>query len=392
MNATRPHRVVVVGGGILGASAAAHLARRGMAVTLVTSGDLADGASGRSLSWLNSSGERSEAYHRLRLLGIDRYRTWAARRPDSADHLRFDGAIKWARPGSSLQPTFARERSRGYDAIWVPRNRIAEHAPDVRPGAVAEEGAIVNPGEGWVDLPPLVAELVAEAVAGGARLVARTAVRAVATDADGVVGVHLADGAAIPADRVVLAAGAATPALLATVGVALPEATVPSCIVHTAPLAERVRMVMNTPRVAVRPLPDGGLALDSGWAARTVRRSEDGTWTVPAETVTGLLDEASRVLARTERLRARRVAAGPKPIPADGAPVVGAVPVVPGLSVLFTHSGATLGLILGELLAEEIDTGAASPVLERFRIDRFDGSATAGPAADDDAWTPVVPA
>lgn len=62
---------------------------------------------------------------------------------------------------------------------------------------------------------------------------------------------------------------------------------------------------------------------------------------------------------------------------------------VPGLSVLFTHSGATLGLILGELAAEELATGVPSPVLTPYRIERF---STGGPAsgADSAAWTPVA--
>ena len=54
-------RVAVVGGGVIGVSTAQQLARAGADVVLVTEGELASGASGRSLSWLNSSGLRSEA-------------------------------------------------------------------------------------------------------------------------------------------------------------------------------------------------------------------------------------------------------------------------------------------------------------------------------------------
>lgn len=71
-------RAAVVGGGVLGVCVAAELAARGARVTLVTEGPLASGASGRSLSWLNSYDIRSEAYHRLRLAGLDRYRTLCA--------------------------------------------------------------------------------------------------------------------------------------------------------------------------------------------------------------------------------------------------------------------------------------------------------------------------
>src|SRR5215207_5400401 len=87
-------RVAVIGGGAIGVSSAYHLARRGAKVWLVTEGALASGASGRSLSWLNSAAIRSEHYHQLRMAGIDRYRTLFARAPDR-NWLRFDGGLSW---------------------------------------------------------------------------------------------------------------------------------------------------------------------------------------------------------------------------------------------------------------------------------------------------------
>jgi glycine/D-amino acid oxidase-like deaminating enzyme len=44
---------------------------------------------------------------------------------------------------------------------------------------------------------------------------------------------------------------------------------------------------------------------------------------------------------------------------------------VPGCFVAFTHSGATLGLIAGELLSDEILTGKQHPMLATFRPGRF---------------------
>jgi glycine/D-amino acid oxidase-like deaminating enzyme len=44
---------------------------------------------------------------------------------------------------------------------------------------------------------------------------------------------------------------------------------------------------------------------------------------------------------------------------------------VAGLHVAFTHSGATLGLIAGELVSEEIVSGLPHPLLDPFRPDRF---------------------
>lgn len=390
MSATGTEKIVVIGGGVLGASTTAHLARAGADVTLVTAASLADGASGRSIAWLNSSGDRSAEYHYLRLLAIDRYRTWAARHPESSAYLRFDGALKWAGPGETLRPTFDFERSVGYDAIWLDRDAVARLAPDANADAVAEEGAIYNRGEGWVNLPDLIAALVAEAAADGATIVENAGDARVEV-VDGVaVGVLLADGSRLAADQVVLATGPSVPAQLADLGVVVPDASPAAFVLFTDPVDVPVRTVLNTPGVAVRPTPDGRLVLDAGWAEESIVIGDDGSITVPEESVQGLLDEASAVLSGAPTLTASRVGAGWKPIPGDGDPVAGAVPGIAGLYTVFTHSGATLGLILGELIAEEVVTGVASPVLAAFQVDRFDAE-TLPASVGTEAWSPVAP-
>lgn len=382
--------VVVIGAGILGTSTAAHLARAGARVTLVTAGKPADGASGRSIAWLNSSGARSPQYRYLRLIGIDRYRTWSARHPGSRPYLRFDGALKWAdeAEGESFAATFAYERAAGYDSVWVDSDQVAALTPDVDASAVAAEGAIFNAGEGWVNLPDLVAALLAEAAADGAELIEDAGDVRADVQQGTAVGVILGDGTRIPADRVVLATGGHVPAELAALGVMVPDATPAAFVVITEPVEPRVQTVLNTPRVAMRPMPDGRLVLDADWAEKSIIVAEDGSLTVPDASVQGLLDEGSRVLAGNPTLRVHRVGAGLKPIPGDGEPVVGAVPAIDGLYMLFTHSGATLGLILGELVAEEVLTGRPSPVLDSFRLSRFDAGSEIGEVGVG-AWAPA---
>src|SRR4029450_4986509 len=87
-------KVAVVGGGVIGVSTAQQLARAGVDVILLTEGALTSGASGRSLSWLNAAGMWREPYHRLRMAGIDRYRTLSAQQP-GVRWLRFAGGLVW---------------------------------------------------------------------------------------------------------------------------------------------------------------------------------------------------------------------------------------------------------------------------------------------------------
>ncbi|WP_330342312.1 NAD(P)/FAD-dependent oxidoreductase [Streptomyces sp. NBC_00557] len=365
-------RVAVLGGGVIGVATATQLARRGAEVVLVTEAELADGASGRSLSWLNSfGGMRSQAYHQLRLLGIDRYRTLAARLP-SSDFLKFDGGLTWAAPGEeSHRVAFEHMRHNGYDAVWLTRDEVAQWTPGVDPAAIPDEGAVFNPGEGWVDLVALVQHLAGQFTAAGGRILTGGGAAEVVVESGRAVAVRTGAGERIDADAVLLATGADVPAMVRRYGVEIPDATPQALLVRTKAVDTALRATLNTPRVALRPAPGGALVMDSDASAAEVIAHADGSYEVKDSTVEQLLREASAVLAGHPQLELDSYGVGRKPIPGDGEPVFGELDEVPGLFVAFTHSGATLALIAGELLADEMTTGERSPLLEAFRPCRF---------------------
>jgi glycine/D-amino acid oxidase-like deaminating enzyme len=371
MTITQPTHVAVIGGGIFGASTAAQLVRRGRRVTLLTDGELASGASGRSLAWLNSAGFRSPEYHALRVAGIDRYRTWAARVPGSDAYLRFTGGLTWAAEGDSFAETYAYERSLGYDALWLQADEIAAVTPGVDPASVAAEGAIFNPGEGWVDLPALIRVLIDEVRASGGTVTTNAGDVRPLVEAGRVVGVVTGAGDRIEADAVVLATGPAVPEHLADLGITVETQSPAAFVAFTKPVDVELEAVLNTPRVAVRRTPSGGLALDSAWSEEEIEVTASGELVVRDSTVERLLEEGSKVLAGNPKLELDHLGIGYKPIPGDGEPVIGAVEAIEGLYTAFSHSGATLGLLTGELLAEEIVTGTPSPLLATFRPERF---------------------
>lgn len=68
-------RIVIVGGGILGASLAHHLSRRGAHVTLLEKEAPSAGATGRSFAWINAEfSKRPFHYFDLNRLGVLSYR------------------------------------------------------------------------------------------------------------------------------------------------------------------------------------------------------------------------------------------------------------------------------------------------------------------------------
>jgi glycine/D-amino acid oxidase-like deaminating enzyme len=366
---TAGNHVVVVGGGVLGVSTATHLQREGAQVVLVTEGELADGASGRSLSWLNSAGSRSPGYHALRVAGIDRYRTLFAADP-TRDWLRFDGALHWAADPGLAHRRHEAEAAHGYDSALLTAAGIAAAVPGLDPAALPGAG-VHNPGEGWVSLPHLIAHLAAEFTGLGGRLVTGAGRASVTTGGGAATGVTTAHGHRFEAGAVVVACGAATPAVVAELGVTIPDASPLSMLVLTEPVRTRLKAVLNTPRVSLRPHPGGAFALDHDWYEDLITEAPDGTCTVDESVVRELVAEAAALLAGDVTLTAATWKLGRKPVPGDGEPVLGELPTVPRCFVAFTHSGATLGLIAGELLAGEVRTGTPHPLLEPFRPGRF---------------------
>ena len=218
--------------------------------------------------------------------------------------------------------------------------------------AIPDEGAIFNPGEGWVELSPLIDHLAEQTVNRGGDIRIRVGPSRILLENDRVTGVRTGTGETVHVDAAVLATGSAVPATVAELGFTVPDATAVALLVRTAPFGTSLRAVLNTPRVSLRP-------------------TASGTFQVEDSTVQGLLREASSVLEGNPTLTAASYGVGLKPIPGDGHPVLGQLPGITGYLVAFSHSGATLGLILGELLAEEIVSGERSPMLEPFRPERF---------------------
>jgi glycine/D-amino acid oxidase-like deaminating enzyme len=307
------------------------------------------------------------------MAGIDRYRTLAAQNP-GAEWLRFDGGLTWDADDerNEIDAAYRHEVSLAYDAQRLSAAEVARVVPGVDAGAITPQGAIYNPGEGWVDLPTLIGVLLEEFFALGGVLVTDQGAARVVIEGGRVIGAQTANAVLHRADAVVLATGPAVPKMAAESGQTIADGTPIALLVQTRPLAHPLRAVLNTPRVAVRPAPDSTFSLDADWAADegvTVRA--DGSYDIDDSVVSELLVEAARVMEGNPKLEVASIGVGGKPIPGDGEPVLGAIKSISGYYVAFSHSGATLGLIVGELLAFEVATGTEHPMLATFRPERF---------------------
>ena len=367
-------KTAIIGGGILGTALAYRLTTEGVDVELFEAGRLGGGTSMVGAGWLNSGGKEPYEYHLLNVCGMAEHAT-VAREFGHAPWYHADGNLEWTGPdrADALSAHAERLRSWGYPVELLSPRRVNELEPFLKVPDDVDRVAHY-PWEGMADLPQLIGAFAHRAAANGAKLRTDTRVASVALDGDQATGVVLDDGTTVPADTVAICAGRWSDRVAATAGVTLPMAPTLGFNIYTGPSPVVLTAMVHAPDVHLRP--EGG--------GRVLARSGEFDDAVPIDAVPidAQLDPAAAVghelLARAVRylpgldgaaIEGARVAY--RSIPGDKHPVVGAVPGRPGLYLMVTHSGGTLGPLLGRLAALEIAHGALDPRLATFRPDRI---------------------
>jgi glycine/D-amino acid oxidase-like deaminating enzyme len=354
---SRAPRIVVVGAGIVGASIAYHLARRGAAVTVLDQGQPAGEATEKSFGWINASWGNPEPYFRLRFLSMQEYRRLEDELKGALG-VAWQGCLIWDLADQELEDFARRHAAWGYDVRLVERAEIAA----LEPGLMAPPArAAYAAGDGTIEPVLATRALIAAASQLGATIRVETVVTGLATRSAGVQVDTKSD--AIEADFCVLAAGVGSADLCARVGFKLPMRPSPGLLARSRPIAPLLRHVIQAPglhmkqecsRIVAGEDFGGGPALDD--------REAEGL---------RLLALVRQHVRGAEDLQLDRVTVGMRPMPEDGMPVVGFVPDVPGLYLATMHSGITLAPAVGRFATMEMLDGLRVELLEPYRPERF---------------------
>ncbi len=195
----------------------------------------------------------------------------------STSYLRFDGGLTWPATGQVKQHRDAFEHMRriGYPAYWLRPEDVSMRTPGVDPSAIPDEGAIFNPGEGWVELPPLIDDLALKTTDRGGAILTGVGQSQILLENDRVTGVRTGTGETVHVDVAVLATGPAVPATVAELRLTVPDARGVALLVRTPPFGTSLRAVLNTPRVSLRPTASGSLVMDTDRSAEEIVRRDE---------------------------------------------------------------------------------------------------------------------
>ncbi|WP_307818385.1 FAD-binding oxidoreductase [Streptomyces sp. MBT62] len=365
----RPARIAVIGVGIVGASVGWNLSRHGAEVVFIDAGQPGEGVTNWSFSWVNASNKTvRRSYFDLNVAGMAAHRELAGIiGPDSWWYP--SGHLRWAdTPAAQAKFLETAELLAAWD-YRVETYTGAEVRSRLEPSLTMpdETPVVFYPDEAWVHGRHLVRRLVDQAVASGAEIRSGNAVHAIGTGADGTIRtVALSDGSRIDVDIVVNAAGPNASHVAGLVARRLPMRREPGVITRVDCARVPVHRVMHAPHIEIRPDGGGSVVLHSREVDALIDTGE-----APGQLARLLHELARHAVPELGDARITQTRVVERPIPADGFPSVGAVPSVPGYYEAVSHSGITLGPVIGRLLASEILGGKRDELLADFRPERF---------------------
>jgi sarcosine oxidase subunit beta len=364
--------VVVVGGGIVGCSTAYFLAGAGVDVVLVDSrGPNGSGAASQACAGGVRHQGRMALEMPLALYAIPFWRR-LQEELDADLHYRQDGMTIVTDEESLVARLEARvslEKSLGLDIRMVYGQDLHCLVPGISPRMLAGSYC---PLDGHADPLRAIGALSAAARRLGARIEWRCPAIGLKRERDRVVAVQTAYGE-VRCDRVVLAAGAWSPALAASARVSLPFQPVPLQMMVTQRSRHALDHVLGWMGhgISLKQVPSGGFVIGGGWPGLG-ELSTGSTALLPGSMAKSARTTVS-LFPALSKLNVVRGWVGIEAFSVDEMQVVGPVAEAEGLFVAagFSGHGFAIGIGVGSLIAEFMLAGRLPGMLSPFTLDRF---------------------
>jgi glycine oxidase len=365
--------VVVVGGGVIGLAIAWRAARAGLSVTCVDPGP-GGGASWAAAGLLAPVTEvhyGEDSLLKLNLASADRYPSFVAEIEQATGvdvGYRQCGTLAVALDGDdkvALDELHAFHQRLGLKSERLTGGECRRLEPLLAPGI---RGGLLVHGDHQVDNRRLCHALLRAVASAGVTMMASTA-RAIVVEGNRVTGVRSSDGAHIPTEQVVLAAGCWSASVLGLPSDAVPQVRPVKgqllrlqAPVEPPLLSRNLRCLVAGSQVYLVPRANGEIVVGA-----TVE--EQGfDITVTAGAIRQLLHDAWQVLPGISELQLVETHAGLRPGSPDNAPMLGVSPRVEGLVIATGHfrNGILLTPVTADAIAELLLTGLAPEIIRPF--------------------------
>jgi sarcosine oxidase subunit beta len=367
--------ILIIGGGIMGASAAYHLARRqaGRILLLEKQPFLGQGATGKCAGGIRHQFS-TEVNIRLSTLSIQMMERFSDEMEQDID-LNLVGylfLLSSEEQMADFQRNAELQRSLGIETELLDRDEIARRAPlinlDADPVII---GGTNYYRDGLADPNSIVQGYAKQARRLGVDIHTNTPVRRILRQGDRIIGVETADGQRIEAGVTLLAAGPWSGKLAATADFDLPVTPLRRQIVVTRPLGipRDMPFLIDFAQSLYFHYESGGILTGMSNQHETPGENEevDQDWTLTH------LEKAIERFPLLEQAQLLTQWAGLYEITPDHQAIIGKLPLEGFYTVTgFSGHGFMHGPICGLLMAEEILDGRAQTVnIDPLRYGRF---------------------
>ena len=359
--------IVVAGAGIVGASIAYHLAKRGAQVLVLEASRPCAGATGKSFGWLNATfSKRPREYFDFNVLAMD---DWHRLQQElyGEPAIEWGGSVAWCADeagADEMRRGIANQRAWGYPVREIDAGELRALLPNVAPGEVVS--ACYCSSEGMLAPPDAVRAILQAAEKSGAEIRIGCAIRELRCENGEVRKVLTTGGEANP-HVLVLACGTAIPNLAAMADVKAPMKDSVGVLVYSTPLPRLIEGVVLAPGVHFKQDPDGRFVIGGSLVAGAGTAATDDSIEQAGE----IIERARRYVPGLNEARIDEVTLGNRVMPLDEYPIAGFTRQCSNLYLAATHSGVTLAPLIGRLAAEEILDGARCTILGPYTPARF---------------------
>ena len=253
--------VVIIGGGIVGCSAAYYLAKHGVPVALVEKGRIAGEQSGRNWGWVRQQG-RSPLELPLMMRSL---RLWQELASELGEDIGFrqSGSLYLAEDQAQLaelEQWLSVAREHALDTRMLSSGELQQV---LKCPSVKWAGAMYTASDARAEPSRATAAIARAARRAGAHIVTRCAARGVEHASARVQRVVTEHGV-VSTRAAVCAGGAWTRLLCGSMGITVPQLTVLGTVARTEPAAQVLEGEAWSPSIAIRRRADGGYTLAHG--------------------------------------------------------------------------------------------------------------------------------
>jgi len=411
--------VVIIGGGIVGVSAALALAERNIPVVLLEKGSIAGEQSSRNLGWIRKTSRHAEDIPLAQ--AADNLWAQMSERIGIDVGYRQAGIMFLARTQEQMamyETWHQSVRSLELDSRLLTPSDIDRHVPG---GKSDWQGGVYTPSDGRAEPAIATSAMAKAAIRNGAKLIQNCAVRTLSRSGGKVTGV-VTEAGEIRCDQVLLAGGAWSGRFLKNAGVSLPTLPLICSVLRTQPMDGPTDIAVGGPDFSFRKHQNGGyiitqrgkldapitldhlligwryldqlrtqrnalkirfgqaffkdLALPRRWGATQQSPFERIRTTNPGANLAlnqEALNNLSAAWPAFAQAQVEEAWAGLIDVTPDSIPVIDQIDSIPGLTVAtgFSGHGFGTGPAAGQLAADLI--AQSTPIIDPapYRLDRF---------------------